>query len=78
MLTIPEEGEKANMRTKVLGKHSRLEVNTHTAAKSKRLKARQWVKLRSGLYRWKVKAAKAKSSYTNNSPAQRNDRDSCR
>jgi hypothetical protein len=69
VLTIPDEGEKANMMTEVLGKHSRLVVNTHTTAKSKQLKARQWIKLRSGLYGWKVKAAKAKSSSTNNGPA---------
>ena len=50
VLPIPEEGEKANMMTEGLGKHRKMEVNTHTAAKSKQLKARQWVKLRSGLY----------------------------
>jgi hypothetical protein len=39
VLPIPEDGEKANIMTEVLGKHIRLEVNTHTAAKSKQLKA---------------------------------------
>jgi hypothetical protein len=69
VLTIPEEGEKANMMAEVLGKHRKLEVNTHPPAKPKQLKARQWVRLKSGLYGWKVKAAKAKSSSTNNCPA---------
>ena len=66
VMTIPEEGMKASMMTEDQGKHmvkvvepggisSEVENNTHTAtAKTKQLKARQWVKHRSGLYCWKV------------------------
>ena len=81
VMTIPEEGMKANMMTGDQGKYlvkvvepgaisSEVQKNTHTtAAKTKQLKARQWVKLRSGLYGWKVKVMKGKPSSTNNSPA---------
>ena len=68
-LTIPEEESKTILFTGVLDKHRELEVNNHRAANSRQLKARQWVKLKSGLYGWKVKAAKARSSSGNNSPA---------
>ena len=57
-MTIPEEGMKANMMTGDQGKYlvkvvepwaisSEVQKNTHTtAAKTKQMKARQWVKLR--------------------------------